>query len=68
MGPASLGLEIGVFCACLYGVLLLSAILGLNPGRRHVRALLGAALVVHSHARGRPVARRARSQSQIRTK
>ena len=36
---------------------------GPHPGRRHVRALLGAALVVHSRARGGPVARRARSQS-----
>ena len=30
MGPASLGLDIGIFCDFLYSVLLMSAILGLD--------------------------------------
>jgi hypothetical protein len=51
MGPASLGLEIGVFCACLYGVLLLSAILGLD--------FLGLALS-RPQARARAAGRRPR--------
>ena len=43
MGLASLGLEIGVFCECIYSVYLLSVVLGLNfvglahPGRRRAR-------------------------------